>query len=241
MASKRLLLLLTFLAMPSIAYAEACALTRDALRLIIVTAPSMETQNAKLQLFQRSNPADPWQALGSPEAVVIGKAGLGWGFTFLEFKRGEEPEKIEGDKRSPAGIFRVGPAFGFSKGDTPGFIHVVPEETVCVEDPASAYYNKITTRSAIEPDIKVDVMASNSRYRNGLFIDYPSERSSRRGSCIFIHIWADPEQGTSGCVALPEERVRAIQDFAAQGAVIAILPEHALNRFRTCLPRQASD
>jgi hypothetical protein len=37
-------------------------------------------------------------------------------------------------------------------------------------------------------------------------------------------------------VALPEERVSAIQDFSEPGAVVAIVPEAALPRFAGCLP-----
>jgi len=42
--------------------------------------------------------------------------------------------------------------------------------------------------------------------------------------------------GTAGCIGLPEERVRALQDFSRVGAVLAVLPETALERFSGCLP-----
>ena len=42
--------------------------------------------------------------------------------------------------------------------------------------------------------------------------------------------------GTAGCIGLPEERVRALQDFSRPGAVLAVLPETALERFPACLP-----
>src|SRR5262249_32326036 len=47
----------------------------------------------------------------------------------------------------------------------------------------------------------------------GLFVDYPSDRATRRGSCILIHIWSAPDIGTAGCVGLPEDRVRVLQSF----------------------------
>jgi len=28
------------------------------------------------------------------------------------------------------------------------------------------------------------------------------------GSCVFLHIWRGPHEPTSGCTAMPEERVR---------------------------------
>ena len=43
--------------------------------------------------------------------------------------------------------------------------------------------------------------------------------------------------GTAGCVAMPEPRVEALQDFSEGGAVLAILPRGALDRLAGCLPR----
>jgi len=79
-------------------------------------------------------------------------------------------------------------------------------------------------------------MRSSALYRSGLFVDYPSDRVTRRGSCIFIHIWSAPDMGTSGCVGLPEARVEALQEFSRVGAVLAILPATALDRLPSCLP-----
>jgi L,D-peptidoglycan transpeptidase YkuD (ErfK/YbiS/YcfS/YnhG family) len=73
-------------------------------------------------------------------------------------------------------------------------------------------------------------------YRRGLVVDYPTDAKANAGSCIFIHVWRSPVTGTAGCVALPEARVQAVQDFSAEGAVIAILPRPALSRLGGCLP-----
>jgi L,D-peptidoglycan transpeptidase YkuD (ErfK/YbiS/YcfS/YnhG family) len=42
--------------------------------------------------------------------------------------------------------------------------------------------------------------------------------------------------GTGGCVALPEPQLVRLQDFTQGGAVLAIVPRGALDRFRGCLP-----
>src|SRR5260370_21441152 len=84
--------------------------------------------------------------------------------------------------------------------------------------------------------VEADDMRSRRFYRRGLFVDYRSERATRRGSCILIHIWSAPDRGTAGCVGLPEARVEALQDFSRAGAVIAILPATAFDRFPGCLP-----
>src|SRR3989442_1969039 len=78
-------------------------------------------------------------------------------------------------------------------------------------------------------------MRRGALYRNGLFVQYPSDRATRRGSCILIHIWSAPDLGTAGCVGLQETRVQALQEFSRARAVLAVLPETALDRFATCL------
>jgi D-alanyl-D-alanine dipeptidase len=216
-------------------YANCPVPIAGASRLVLVTTRSMDTELATLQLFTRRSADKHWKRVGAAEPAVVGKAGLGWGYPFLDFKEGEEPEKIEGDKRTPAGFFRIGASFGFAPSRRPGYIELKSGETVCVEDPSSPFYNTITKRSEIG-SVEADDMRSSPLYRSGLFVDYPSDRATRRGSCILIHIWSAPDMGTAGCVGLPEERVRVLQDFSRAGAVLAVLPETALDRFPGCLP-----
>lgn len=217
-------------------YAETCpGPITEASRLVLVMTRSMDTELATLQLFTRQSAKMPWKRVSSAEPAVVGKAGLGWGYPFLNFKESEEPEKVEGDNRTPAGFFRIGRSFGFGPSRRPGYIEVKSGETVCVEEPSSPFYNTITKRSDIG-SVAADDMGSSSLYRRGLFVEYPSDRESRRGSCIFIHIWSAPDIGTAGCVGLPEARVRALQEFSQAGAVLAVLPETAIDRFPRCLP-----
>jgi len=224
----------TILASP--VYAETCPdLIAQASRLISVTTPSMDTQLATMQLFTRHSANKPWNRISAAEPAVVGKAGLGWGYSFVHLKEPEEPEKVEGDKRTPAGFFRIGASFGFSPSRQPGYLELKAGETVCVEEPSSPFYNTITKRSEIG-SVEADDMRTSPLYRSGLFVEYPSDRATRRGSCILIHIWSAPDTGTAGCIGLPEDRVRALQHFSRAGAVLAVLPETALERFPGCLP-----
>jgi L,D-peptidoglycan transpeptidase YkuD (ErfK/YbiS/YcfS/YnhG family) len=217
-------------------YAETCPRPiAQASRLVLVTTQSMDTALATLQLFTRRSPHKPWKRVSEAEPAVVGKAGLGWGYPFLDFKEGEEPEKFEGDGRTPAGFFRIGVSFGFGPSRRPGYIELKSGETVCVEDPSSPFYNTITKRSDIG-SVEADDMRRSALYRSGLFVEYPSDRATRRGSCILIHLWSAPDLGTAGCVGLPEARVQALQDFSRARAVLAVLPETALDRFASCLP-----
>ena len=45
---------------------------------------------------------------------------------------------------------------------------------------------------------------------------------------------------TAGCVAVRTPAVLKLQDFAQEGAVLAVLPKQALDRFKGCLPQAAN-
>ena len=129
----------TILASP--VYAETCPdQIAEASRLVLVTTRSMDTQLATMQLFARRSANKPWKGVGVAEPAVVGKAGLGWSYSFVDLKDREEPEKVEGDKRTPAGFFRIGASFGFAPSQRPGYIELKAGETVCVEDPSSPFF-----------------------------------------------------------------------------------------------------
>ena len=69
----------------------------------------------------------------------------------------------------------------------------------------------------VGPSVSGEDMRKIDLYRRGLVVDYPTDRAARAGSCIFIHVWRGEGRGTAGCVALPEARVAALQEFAADG------------------------
>lgn len=238
MGYRRILLALAMCSGPVTVPAQECPAVLDAAtRLVLVTAHSMNATTATAELFERTAINSPWRPLGSPEPAVIGRAGMAWAPTFRHLAAAGEPIKIEGDKRAPAGVYRIGHSFGTVASDRPGHIQV-REDTVCVDDPSSPAYNTITSRAAIGPNVRAENMGKAlPMYRRGLLVEYPTDAMGKAGSCIFIHVWRSPNRGTAGCVALPEERVIALQDFADGGAAaLAIMPRYALARLGGCLP-----
>lgn len=204
-------------------------------RLVLVLGRSMNATAATVSLHERTSAAEPWRTVHAAEPAVVGLAGMAWGFPFRAFARAGEPVKVEGDKRAPAGVFRIGASFGFAASKLTGYLRL-QDDTVCVDEPTSPAYSTITSRKLVGPDVSGEDMRKVALYRRGLLVDYPTDRAARAGSCIFIHVWRGEGRGTAGCVALPEARVAALQEFAQAGAVIAILPRDALDRFAGCLP-----
>jgi D-alanyl-D-alanine dipeptidase len=220
------------------ARAQSCpAPLANAKRLVLVTAPTMNELAASMRLYERASTGEAWRALSDAEPVTIGRTGMGWSQFFLKYARRGEPIKIEGDKRAPAGIYPLGRSFGILASSRKDYLHVTTD-TICVHDPSSPAYNTIASRARLGPAVGAENMSRVlPMYRRGLMVNYPTDAKRYAGSCIFMHVWRSPTTGTAGCVAMPEPRVEALQDFAADGAVLAILPRHALDRMPGCLPK----
>jgi len=168
--------------------------------------------------------------------VMVGRKGIAWSRAFRDLAGDGEPIKIEGDDRSPAGIYSLGRPFGFATSSLAHYLQI-DSDSVCVEDPSSPAYNKFASRQAVGLSVNKEGMRATPLYRRGLFVDYPTDAAHRAGSCIFFHVWKRPGKGTAGCVTMPENRVAALQAFANRHAtVVAILPESALGKLAACLP-----
>jgi L,D-peptidoglycan transpeptidase YkuD (ErfK/YbiS/YcfS/YnhG family) len=219
------------------ANAAACpAALAEAERLIVVATRTMTDTAATLTRYERT-PAGGWRATAAAEPVVVGSTGLAWAWSFAHLATADEPGKQEGDSRTPAGIFRIGRPFGLAASPLPGYLRLRPAETFCVDDPSSPHYNRIVDRDIAGPATRGEDMATIDLYRRGLTVDYPTNSAKRGGSCIFLHVWKEPGQATSGCVAGEEPLIEQLQSWSsARPTAIAILPSTAQHRFGGCLP-----
>ena len=117
--------------------------------------------------------------------------------------------------RSPAGAFRLGEAFGYAKDaaliDMPYM--QLTDTTAGVDDIHSRYYNRIIEARNIQDKdwSSAEVMhRSDELYRWGLVIEDNWENIPYAGSCIYMHIWRGPGQGTAGCTAMSSENLLTI-------------------------------
>lgn len=206
-------------------------------RLIRVTTGGIDATAATLATFERAGPAAPWRRAGEDREAVVGLSGVAWGVAWRHLARAGEPLKREGDKRSPIGIYRIGAPFGFEPSSEPGYLQLVTDRHICVEDVRSEHYGRIVDRSLVAPGVAFDQMRAEPLYRTGLVVDYPADRASAGGSCIFVHVWRGPGRGTAGCVAMEEAAVGEVRAWAsAAPAAIVILPAGFGTRFGGCLP-----
>lgn len=152
-----------------------------------------------------------------PIVVTLGHKGLAWGDGEHQGPAPSDfPIKREGDKCSPAGVFRIPSAFGLAGQDDASWLKLpytpLTSTIVGVDDPKSKHYNQIVDSTQIERDWDSNeaMMRHDSLYRWGAFIAHNPEGTPGVGSCIFMHIWPFPNSGTSGCTAMAESDLKTV-------------------------------
>ena len=164
--------------------------------------------------------------------IVVGSKGLGVGEGTIPFNLPGAPVKHEGDKKSPAGIFGIGTAFGYANRNDAQWIkdaYVKATDTlICVDDIKSAYYNKLVNNDPKKSDWNSFEHMRIKYYKWGLFVDYNSANTQPgMGSCIFIHIWDNKNDGTDGCTAMKEKNLLRLLHWidAAKNPLLVQFPK----------------
>lgn len=208
-------------------------------QLVVVVAENFNDHQARLRRFERSGDG-PWEPVGDDVAVTLGKNGLAWGRGLHGAALDDGPVKVEGDGRSPAGVFTFGTAFAYSPENlwtSPKLpLHRVTDRTVCVETITSASYNRIVDEDTVAaPDWSSPdrMLRPDGLYRYGLMVDHnaPDTRPGA-GSCIFFHLWRRPGAPTVGCTAMNEPAILVILSWidAAKKPLLVQLPRPDLER-----------
>jgi hypothetical protein len=212
---------LYMLAMSCLAQARENSPLASSTQLVVVTTADWDSASGQAQLFERQKPHGHWKRVDAPFEIVVGQAGLAWGDGVLgpgarDIRAASDPIKKEGDGKAPAGIFRLSKAFGYSSQPLAGSkldYLALSSSIECVDDPASRYYNRIEDRVSLTPDwhSSEQMLRSDDLYRWGIVVDHNSgPPQPGAGSCIFMHIWRGPGQGTAGCTAMPQVKMESL-------------------------------
>ena len=201
--------------------------------LIVVTTADWDSTQARLRTFTRVD--GEWQPAAQSFAVALGRQGSAWG-EGLHPVQMQGPQKREGDGRSPAGVFAIGPAFGYaSKIDSAMPYQAMSATHYCMDVPSSPLYNRIVdaheagasaVRDSTEP-MRRDLHADgDQRYKLGLTIAHNPDNVSGGGSCIFAHLWQAPGVPTAGCTAMAEPAMQDLLQWLQPHAkpVFVLLP-----------------
>jgi len=220
--------------------AQAFELPVGCRQLLVATAPTWDASHATLRLYEKSGRM--WQAVGAPWEARLGKSGLVWGLGLHPVPAGARTKR-EGDKRTPAGVFRLGGAWGYAadaaRNPRLPYTQITPRD-LWVEDPDSPNYNRHVRLDA-EPSTawekKQQMKQDDPAHALKLFIEHNAGDTVRpgAGSSIFFHIWrGGGSQATAGCTAMSEPSLRAL--IAAldpsKNPLFVVLPDDEYARLR---------
>lgn len=189
----------------------SAAVWSESRQLVLVTVSDWNSDHGTLRRYERK--ATGWQPIGDARPVMIGRSGAAWGAGLHQSPR-QGPVKREGDGRAPAGVFRIGGAFGYAaKVATALPYDAMQASHYCIDVNESPLYNRIVDTRVVgeqaaagstEP-MRRDIHADgDERYRLGFVIEHNTEAIPAAGSCIFAHLWKSPTDATAGCTAMDE-------------------------------------
>jgi len=204
-------------------------------QLIVVTSKSWDAIQATAQRYERRGKT--FEKLEAPFAVVLGKNGMGWGKGLLDIGQSEGPVKQEGDGKAPAGMFKLGTAFGYAPSAETRLPYLALTPTIeCVDDSQSARYNELVDGAVIAKDWTSSerMRRNDDLYRQGIFIQHNTPAIPAAGSCIFFHIWRGPTAPTRGCTAMDPADIARLFDWLDPGKspVLVQLPEKQYEQLR---------
>ncbi|MFZ2956526.1 MAG: L,D-transpeptidase family protein [Candidatus Ozemobacteraceae bacterium] len=148
-----------------------------------------------LELIALENRNGTWTEVFRTRELVVGRSGFA-----------APGAKVEGDGKTPTGIYLIGQAFGYEASvSTKLAYRQATENDVWVDDPKSLNYNLWVDKNNASATSFEFMKRKDNLYKFGFVIEYNTDPiTAGAGSAIFFHVWRGPGKPTSGCVATPE-------------------------------------
>ena len=219
---------------------SAFELPRDSGQCVLGIAQGWDSSSVTLRLFEKSG--GDWKPAGEEWKGRLGREGLVWGLGLHPVPEGAVTKR-EGDWRTPAGVFKIGGAWGYAPEITrnPNLPYSrVTMRDLWVEDPASPLYNqhvRLKADPATEWEKKQQMRQDDPAHALELFIAHNAPPAARpgAGSSIFFHIWREGgTKPTAGCTTMSETNLRRLIAAVdpAKNPVYVILPRSEYERVR---------
>lgn len=193
-------------------------LGEEARQIVLVVGRGWNDAAAEISFWEKEG--DAWTRTVGPSSCVVGTNGfgLGRGLATVAVAR-DTPQKREGDRRAPAGVFALEFSFGTMAKMRHGRSSFEYRQTSSshrwVDDPASAYYNQWVDLAS--PEVRKDWSSAETlRLVSGLYDLVVVVGHNRQpvvpgaGSAIFLHLWEGPGSSTAGCTAMELQVLREI-------------------------------
>jgi len=221
-------------------------LPADTRQVVIAQADGWDASEVTVQRWERAPPAEspqPWAAVGPAVKARVGRSGLAWG-RGLHPRATDRIAKREGDWRAPAGVFRIGDAYGDHDARPPATrlpYHRITQNDLWIEDPNSPEYNlhrrvpESLGRTPWEESQRMKLGDPAHKLKIGIAHNRPPDVIPGAGSAIFFHIWRrDGGLPTSGCTAMAETHLRALLSWLDPDAqpLLVTLPSEVYDQVK---------
>ncbi len=157
-----------------------------------------------------------WKKTHGPWRVIYGKSGLAWGIGLHPVQKGLQ--KVERDKRAPAGVFKIGTVYSNQSQPLKGaekwpFYHVTAADA-WIDDPTLPEYNHIVRVDLKNPPAwfeKQRMKIEDRTYTWRLLIEhnYPKAQPGM-GSAIFFHFQRGENVPSAGCTVMPDAQMETL-------------------------------
>lgn len=207
----KLLLIISILATPLMAQLPA-----SCQQVIVGISDGWHSTSANLHLYEKRG--GQWHLVRGPWPAKLGKSGLAWGRGVHTTPDGAKL-KVEGDRRSPAGIFALGGAFGYDPDiqRNPRLSYrKITTRDLFVEDSTSKYYNRhlvLDREPTTDWEKKAQMRQNDEAHSLKLFIEHNTHPRivPNGGSSIFFHVWrGGGSRATFGCTTMAKPQLRAM-------------------------------
>jgi len=176
----------------------------------------------------------------------LGRNGLAWGYGVHSSVKSSAPLKKEGDGRAPAGIFKIGGAYGYAKviqRNQKLPYHRITTRDLWVENQTSPDYNRhlvIDHEPKTTAEKKAQMRQGDHAHSLKLYIAHNDailggRPIPGRGSAIFFHIWrGGGSKATAGCTTMHEPMLKQLiaRINPVKNPAYVILPETEYQRLR---------
>jgi L,D-peptidoglycan transpeptidase YkuD (ErfK/YbiS/YcfS/YnhG family) len=213
----------------------------DANQLVLVVSPTWNSNFGTMYLFERDE--DGWTQYNIPWRVSLADSGLAWGIGLHTIPAGER-EKVEGDRRSPAGVFELGDFFGYDSIPPPHIRYPYRQATKllhCVDDTSSVFYNSFVGEDQVVKDSAGRLPWKSSEtmrldsldYKYGIIVRHNPNALPGKGSCIFLHVGRFDSSATSGCTSMDEKKILFLMQWLdpVKHPRLVQLPAEAFRRY----------
>lgn len=169
----------------------------DSVNQLIVVYNTFSTDTNAVLVALEKKRHNKWVVKRKPFEVGIGRNG----FAFPN-------EKIEGDGKSPTGLFQLGQLFCYEAKVRTKLPYIqATKEDKWIDDVNSTDYNKYIRGETSATSFEKLLLRSNA-YKYCVVIEYNTHPVVKgKGSAIFFHLG---KEATSGCIVIDEKNMKKI-------------------------------